>query len=110
ALVPTPEGLLFFNEVERAFAGIDSLRLRALSIKQNGSGQLRIGAVPSMAMSVVPEAIYSFRRLYPDVAITVLTNDSPTVAKWTAAGKCDISVVSYVVDTAGIEIVASRNQ
>lgn len=109
-LMPTPEGESFFSEVERSFAGLDMLKSHARSIKQHGGGTLRIGAVPSMAMSIVPEVILCFRGMYPEAAITVLTNDSPTVVKWTSMGQCDISIVSYVADPAGIELVASRHE
>lgn len=107
-LVPTGEGEALFRDVERAFVGLDTLRDSARSIRQVGTGTLRIGAVPSIAMSVMSPAIREFRKRHPDVPISVHTSDSPTVAKWTATQFCDFGLVSYVADTPGVEARSLR--
>ena len=109
-LMPTAEGEALFRDVERAFVGLDSLRDSARAIRELGAGALRIGAVPSIAMSVMPQAIREFRRRHPDVPISVHTSDSPTVAKWTATQFCDFGLVSYVVDTPGVSASVLRNE
>ncbi|MGB3432606.1 LysR family transcriptional regulator [Achromobacter sp.] len=101
-LVPTPEAEAFYLEVQRAFLGMDALADAACLIRQVGPGTLRIGAVPSIAMSVMPKAIRTFRQRYPDVPISIHTGDSPTVAKWTATRYCDLGLVSYLADTPGV--------
>lgn len=101
-LVPTPEAEAFYREVQRAFLGMDALADSARLIRQVGPGTLRIGAVPSIAMSVVPQAVQTFRQRYPDVPISIHTGDSPTVAKWTATRYCDVGLVSYLTDTPGV--------
>ncbi|ESH86950.1 LysR family transcriptional regulator [Cupriavidus sp. HPC(L)] len=107
-LVPTAEGEALFRDVERAFVGLDTLRDSARAIRQLGTGTLRIGAVPSIAMSVMSPAIREFRKRHPDVPISVHTSDSPTVAKWTATQFCDFGLVSYVADTPGVEASSLR--
>ncbi|MGO4328735.1 LysR family transcriptional regulator [Cupriavidus sp. 2TAF22] len=109
-LTPTTEAEALFKDVERSFAGLDSLRASARAIRELGVGTLRIGTVPSIAMTVMPEAILAFREQYPDVPIAVHTNDSPTVAKWTATQFCDFGLVSYVVETSGIESALLRQE
>ena len=51
-LIPTQEGQAFFQEVERAFVGLDSLKLSAKNIRNLGTGRLRVAAVPSNGLSV----------------------------------------------------------
>lgn len=109
-LVPTPEGEALFRDVERAFVGLDALRDSARAIRQLGAGGLRIGAVPSIAMTVLPQAIHEFRRRHQDVPISVHTSDSPTVAKWTATQFCDFGLVSYVVETPGVSASVLRDE
>ncbi|MBC7800259.1 MAG: LysR family transcriptional regulator, partial [Gemmatimonadaceae bacterium] len=41
-LVPTPEGRLFFAEVDVSFTGLDRLRAAAARIRDFGSGAIRI--------------------------------------------------------------------
>ncbi|GAA6120401.1 LysR family transcriptional regulator [Acidovorax sp. FG27] len=101
-LHPTAEGEAFYQEVQRSFLGMDALEDSVRMIRRLGTGTLRVGAVPSIAMSVMPEVIKMFRQRYPDTPVSIHTNDSPTVAKWTATRYCDFGLVSYVVDTAGL--------
>lgn len=102
-LTPTAEGEAFYQEVQRSFLGMDALEESVRLIRQLGTGTLRIGAVPSIAMSVMPKVIQAFRKRYPDTPVSIHTNDSPTVAKWTATRYCNLGLVSYLVDTAGVQ-------
>lgn len=49
------------GNVERSFVGLDSLRASARSIRESGVCTLRIGTVPLIATSVMPQAILAFR-------------------------------------------------
>lgn len=60
-LIPTPEAELFQTEVRTAFAGIDRLKSKAASIREFGTGTLRIACFPALGLSFVPKAIRLFR-------------------------------------------------
>lgn len=102
-LTPTAEAEAFYLEVQRSFLGMDALEDSVRLIRRLGTGTLRIGAVPSIAMSVMPKVIHAFRQRYPDTPVSIHTSDSPTVAKWTATHYCDLGLVSYLVDTPGVQ-------
>ncbi|WP_434568818.1 LysR substrate-binding domain-containing protein [Pseudomonas sp. Z3-8] len=95
-LLPTDEGAALFADVERAFIGLHSLEKAAQNISRVGTGRLRIAAVPSLSLTVLPRVIQRFRQENPDVAISLHTNDSPMVAHWTASQFCDLGLASYV--------------
>ncbi len=100
----TDEGAELFRDVERAFVSLKSLEDSAEQIRRSGTGRLRVGAVPSIALTQMPEVIRQFRETHPGVAVSLLTNDSPRVAHWVASQFCDLGVVSYVSrDVSGIE-------
>ncbi len=100
----TDEGAELFRDVERAFVSLKSLEDSAEQIRRSGTGRLRVGAVPSIALTQMPEVIRQFRETHPGVAVSLLTNDSPRVAHWVASQFCDLGVVSYVSrDVPGIE-------
>jgi DNA-binding transcriptional LysR family regulator len=92
----TDEGAELFRDVERAFVSLKSLQESADQIRRSGTGRLRVGAVPSIALTSMPEVIRRFRASHPNVAISLLTNDSPRVAQWVGSQFCDLGVVSYV--------------
>ncbi|PKQ40846.1 LysR family transcriptional regulator [Pseudomonas sp. YY-1] len=95
-LVPTDEGTAFFNEVDRAFVGLSNLEHSARHIRQLGTGQIRIAAVPSLSLTLLPHAIQRFRQGHEQVAISLQTSDSATVARWVASQFCDFGLVSFI--------------
>jgi DNA-binding transcriptional LysR family regulator len=100
----TDEGAELFRDVERAFIGLRSLQDSADHIRRSGTGRLRVGAVPSIALTTMPKVIRRFRQTHPHVAISLHTNDSPRVAQWVGTQFCDLGVVAYVSrDASGIQ-------
>ena len=95
-LLPTDEGSALFADVERAFISLQGLEKSAQNIRRGGTGKLRIGAVPSLTLTMLPRVIQRFRQQNPDVAVSIDTNDSPTVAHWAASRFCDLGLASYV--------------
>ncbi|WP_028239963.1 LysR substrate-binding domain-containing protein [Stutzerimonas azotifigens] len=104
-LIPTDEGTAFFNEVDRAFVGLRNLEHSARHIRQLGTGRLRIGAVPSLSLTLLPRAVQRFRQGREQVAISLHTSDSTTVARWVASQYCDFGLVSFIgEETPGIQV------
>lgn len=101
-LLPTAEAEAFYADVERAFMGLESLDESANSIRRRGTGLLRIGAVGSIAESVLPDALAIFRKHFPDIPVLLNTGRSDVVAKWTATGFCDIGFCSVPTDLASL--------
>jgi DNA-binding transcriptional LysR family regulator len=97
-LLPTDEGAALFADVERAFTGLQSIEQSAQNIRRGGTGRLRIAAVPSLSLTVLPRVIQRFRQENPDVAISIHTSDSPMVAHWAASQFCDLGLASYVAE------------
>ncbi|MBD1554636.1 LysR substrate-binding domain-containing protein [Pseudomonas typographi] len=95
-LQATDEGAALFADVERAFIGLQSIEDAALNIRRGGTGRLRIAAVPSLSLTVLPHVIQRFRQEHPGVAISIHTHDSPAVARWAASRFCDVGLASYV--------------
>lgn len=102
----TQEGAELFRDVDRAFVSLKSLEETAEHIRRSGTGRLRVGAVPSIALTWMPKVIRRFREAHPEVAISLHTNDSPRVAQWVGSQFCDLGIVSYVSrDATGIESI-----
>lgn len=95
-LTPTTEGQIFFRDVEHTFGSLRALEEKASQIRKRGSGILRIAAVPSFAIVVIPEAIRLFQQGFPDVDITLHVTDSLTVCHWVATGYADIGIASEI--------------
>lgn len=108
-LVATQEGLAFLREVERAFVGLDVLQDAASNIRQFGNGRIRIAAVPSLAMSILPVALQRFHASHPEVRVSIETSNSETIAEGVQQQAFDLGLVSYLPTSAreGAQAVCS---
>src|ERR1700712_5814972 len=103
-LIPTSEGNAFFREVERAYVGLQGLTNAAAQIKNLGTGRLRIAAMPSSGLTLVPHAIQRFQALHPEVTISLHANTSGTVNHWTSSQFCDLGVAIYPSEASNCEV------
>lgn len=102
-LIPSPEGQLFFAELQPTFAGLAKLRSAAARIRDYGSGLLRVGCLSAFSTNLVPNAIAAFHRRNPDVAVSLFVMGSSAIRDMIAAGQLDVAVVADEVDTTGVE-------
>jgi DNA-binding transcriptional LysR family regulator len=103
-LVPTEEGQAFYREVERSFIGLKSLESAARSIREFGTGRLRVAAAPSYSLGFLPRVLRQFLVEAPSVTVSVHTNSSTSVEHWTASQFCDLGLVSLVSDDTSVVV------
>ncbi len=103
-LQPTPEGQLFFREVEQAFLGLAHLRGAAARIRDYGSGELRIACLSALSTNILPRALRAFMVRNPNVAITFQTRMSSNVRDLVASGQFDLGIVADEIDRTGVEV------
>jgi len=92
-LIPTKEGSTFFQELERAYVGLDSMRQSAKNIRNLDTGRLHIAAVPSTGLTLIPHVIKDFVEMRPEQTVSLYMNASPTVVQWVPSQFCDLGVV-----------------
>lgn len=102
-LVPTPEGQMFFREVEHSFVGLTRLRTAAARIRDFGSGELRIACLSAFSTSLAPAAIAQFQAKHPKVAITFQVQSSSSIRDLVASGQFDVGLAADEIDTTGVE-------
>lgn len=102
-IIPTPEGRLFYEDVEASFRGMDRLRSTAARIRDSGAGEIRIASLSSLSGSVVPKAIVKFRTRWPDATVTLMVQSSRDVRDGVASGAYDLGLAADEIDLTGIE-------
>ncbi|WFE88476.1 LysR substrate-binding domain-containing protein [Roseibium porphyridii] len=102
-MVPTTEGQLFFREVSESFKGMDRLRSAAASIRDFGSGHLKVASLSALGAEVVPKAIQDFRRSNPRVRITLQILPSAQVRNQVVDGNFDIGLAADEIDRSGVD-------
>lgn len=96
-LVATAEARVLYEEVERAFTGLDRIALAAQQIRTMRRGSLHVAGSPAMALELLPRAVAAFVRAHPGVDVTLLTHSSHTVVELVAARRCDIGFAAEAV-------------
>lgn len=102
-LVPTPEGQMFFREVNESYKGLDRLRSAAASIREYGSGVVRIGTLSALATTLVPRAVQGFRKIHPKIRITLQVSGSAAIRNLIADGHLDLGLAADEIDRSGVE-------
>lgn len=106
-LHPSEDGVNFYEDLERSFVGIESLKKTAREIKELKRGHLRIAAMPAVSLDLLPRAIKRFGDKHPGLKITLEVHSSPRIVEWVAAGHFDIGIGLLTLDQPGVEIAHS---
>ncbi len=106
-LHPSPEGINFYEELERTFVGVESLKKAAQEIRDLRRGHLRIVAMPAVCLEILPATIKKFHDINPDIKISLEVQSSPRIVEWVSARHFDIGVGTLTLDQAGVEIAHS---
>ncbi len=101
-IVATPEGKLFYAQVEASFLGMDTLRATAARIRDHGTGQLRVGSRSALGSSLLPKAVRRFRDRRPEIAVTLMVLPSRDVRDGVVSGAFDIGLAAEEIDVSGI--------
>lgn len=74
------------------------------------AGTVRIAAVPSATVSLLPRALVAYRRNHPDVRLEISDLDSASVRRRVRLDEADIGIVTGAVDdgTEGVTIMRDR--
>ncbi|MDR7147740.1 DNA-binding transcriptional LysR family regulator [Rhizobium sp. BE258] len=91
-LYPTPEAHLFFEEVSRSLAAMESTERAAKEIRTGKYGRLSIAAYPSISTALLPRLISLFIEDRPDVHVRLVSGSSKRVSDLAAMKQCDIAI------------------
>ncbi|MBE9607374.1 LysR family transcriptional regulator [Acetobacteraceae bacterium H6797] len=104
-LVPTSEGRLLFDEIQRSFTGLDRIASIAGEIRQGRRGTLSIASLPAAA-AILPPVMRDFAKARPEHAIAFHTVPSESVVRMVLTQGCELGLVS--ASTAAPGLRASR--
>jgi len=90
----TEEGRTLLPHAEAVLDRLAAVRRDLDEVRGLGSGRLRVGAFPTAVAALVPRALASFRRAYPDVALSLVEGTTPMLLERLIAGDADVAVVS----------------
>ncbi|AOY95856.1 LysR family transcriptional regulator [Cupriavidus sp. USMAA2-4] len=101
-LLPTREAELLHAETAHLFANLENVRRLARNLKRHPEGHLRIGCLPSLGLSLIPQAVREFRQRCPGVSLEVQTRHGDELLALVLSRELDIAVVFDPPARAGV--------
>lgn len=92
-LVPTSEAISLYVEVQQLMAQLESVRRLSQALGSDQAAGLRILIVPSLAVRALPDALRIFRKLHPDVNVSIRVQHSREITQSIALQEADVGVV-----------------
>lgn len=95
-LLPTPEAMLFYEEIQRYFRNFQRLAHTAADIRALARGHLRIGSFIALSLAVTPTVIKAFRQSNPEMNISCTTAQSRQLVDLVASRFADLGIVDPI--------------
>lgn len=105
-IVPTPDAVILFGEVERSFIGLSRIYEMAKAIKANLVGSLRIAAMPVLMSGGLPRFVAEFMRDRPNVHVGLTGLPSHLVVEAVTAGQADLGYADGPTEQPNMEITS----
>lgn len=102
-LVATQEALSLMEEVDRCYAGLESIRHRIRSLKSFGLGRLAVASFPALGTGFMPRAVAAFGLEQRNVQMSFQVMSSREVHQKVSAGQMDFGLMADELSVSGLE-------
>lgn len=99
----TPAGAALAPSVEQLIAGLDTAIAGARALAQPARESIRIAALPSVAATLLPRIIATFRKRNAAIGITILDVAAEAVAGLVRTGEADLGLGIQDTPAAGLD-------
>nr|WKF59701.1 Octopine catabolism/uptake operon regulatory protein OccR [Paraburkholderia busanensis] len=103
-LRPTASALTLFDEIKRAYVGLERVASTAASLREFQGGQLAVIALPAFSHSILPGASKRFLDTQPGASVSVATQESPFLEEWLTAQRYDLGLTEHGAPPAGTRL------
>ncbi|WP_296723759.1 LysR substrate-binding domain-containing protein [Variovorax sp.] len=104
-LLPSLDGKRFFQDVEKAFVGLEGLEGAASNIRSFGGDRLAVAAMPRIAGGLLSKAVAQFKAEHPEALLTIHSGAAATVNTWVSSGLCELGLaILYGDDVPGMQV------
>lgn len=94
AVVLTEAGRCLLEYARQILTGIADARRAVAALEHEVAGKLSVGAIPSIALYVLPRLIVSFQRAYPKVTFELFEDTTEKLAQRLEDGTLDVVLAS----------------
>jgi DNA-binding transcriptional LysR family regulator len=91
----TQAALTLFDEIKRAYVGLERVASTAAALREFKGGQLAVIALPMFSHSILPGAVKRFHDAQPGVSVSIATQESPFLEEWLSAQRYDLGLTEH---------------
>ncbi|GAA4423199.1 LysR family transcriptional regulator [Acidovorax lacteus] len=91
-LRPHARALALWDEVQRAWTGLERVADRALALGRSEAAELAVACVPALAQALLPGAAARLLAQRPGLALSVTPQESPLLEEWLSAQRFDLGL------------------
>jgi DNA-binding transcriptional LysR family regulator len=103
-LRPTPDGKLFYDEVQRSYVGLHRIQDAAEAIRNQRTGRLRLAAMAAYADGFLAEVVGEYLCEHPGVHIELEALRKVDIVDGILGGQHDLGVCALPVNSPGLKI------
>lgn len=104
-LIPTEEAEMLFDEVDKIYQQMRSIKNTARNIKKSEFGSINLGVTPALGFNAIPNALASYHQDYPNVTFNIQTLHNDAVMQSLLEHKCDLAILFSPHDMPSIESI-----
>ena len=101
----TQDGKLFLTKAQEVMTGVKQLQSFTADLKENYSGRLTVGIIPTLAPFLVPLFIQSIEEDYPNLQLIIYEQITERVVNNVRNGDLDVGIISTPIDVYGIQSI-----
>lgn len=102
-LLPTPEAMVLFEEIDTVVRGLDHVNQAVVDLQNQKAGQLQVATNHAMAFGFMPGEIARFAADKPHLTIAFQSQYSSKIQEWVIAGLFEIGICELPVRHDGLD-------
>lgn len=102
-LRPTQRALALFEEVERAYQGLERVNARAQALARDDAGALELLCLPALSHALLPAACAQLQKAHPDLRLNITPQEPPLLDEWLQSQRFDLGLTETGRPAAGLE-------
>ncbi|MFX8828859.1 LysR substrate-binding domain-containing protein, partial [Acinetobacter baumannii] len=87
---PTKEAYTLYDEIKPIYEKINELNKLTDNLARNTQGQITLGCLPSLGLSLIPKLTVKFLKKYPDVFVNIGTDHTQALEQKLLRREIDI--------------------
>lgn len=103
-LRPTQSALILYDEVKRAYVGLERVASAVASLRVRHGGHLSVITLPAFLHSMLPGACQRVVKVHPGANISIESQESPFLEEWLSSQRYDLGLTEHDTPPTGTRL------